>query len=169
MNTKTKALIGVMIALMIAIPIVSYTMASSSSNFLNNTTTDNNSATTQEIQQLRIMIQGRNGGIRFFRGAEKVTIEGTVDAYYKQTLMVQSGEEKLNILLPVTWSVGSEVYNVTRLFEQGILTSGQSISIQALQRTATNENGVTIKVILAYEIVAGENTIHAILPFNISP
>ena len=169
MNTKTKALIGMMIALMAAIPIVSYTMAGPSSTFLNDSANSDNSATTQEMEQSRTMIQERSRGARFFRGAEKVTVEGMVDAYYKQIIVVQSGEEKLNILLPATWSVGSEIYNVTQLFEQGILASGQNVSIQALQRTTTNENGVTIRVILAYEIAAGETNIHAILPFNISP
>lgn len=107
----------------------------------------------------------------FFRGAVGVTIDGNVAAHYRNILILTSEDENINIILPFMWRVGSEVMNVSALFENGYLEVGDDVSVSALQRTVTNRNGTSLTIILAYEIDVPSKglTLHAVLPFNIKP
>ena len=54
---------------------------------------------------------------------------------------------------------------ISELLEQDILTG--EVTIEALKSAIENEQSVEISVIVAYEIVAGENVLHAVMPINI--
>jgi len=106
---------------------------------------------------------------RFFRGAVMVTIEGSVAAHYKNILVLDSEGENINIVLLPIWRVGSDVVNVSTLFEEGYLQVEDSVVVKALQRTVTNRNGTSIVTLVAYEIenISEGYTLYAVTPFNI--
>ena len=104
----------------------------------------------------------------FFREASGVTVEGSVAAYFRNMLILNLDGESINIVLPPVWRVNSEVMNVSTLFEEGYIEVGDEVLVKAVQRKATNENGLSIVILLAYEIESQNGyTLYAVLPFNI--
>jgi len=106
---------------------------------------------------------------QFFRGASAVTIEGSVAAYHRNILVLDSNGENINVILLPIWRYGADVVNVSGLFEKGYLQVGDSVVVKALQRTVTNSNGVSIVTVVAYEIenISGGYTLYAVTPFNV--
>jgi len=104
----------------------------------------------------------------FLRGASAVELDGSVVTHYKNILVISTSDGELNIILPPVWRDGSEVIRLKTLFDN-YLAPNEEITIKALQRTYTNDEGVSFTVIIAYEITseAGGYTVHAVLPFNI--
>jgi len=168
MKTHSKALVGMIVAIAIVLPL----MSSALSVEAESSKPDEESNSTPRGWALQLMTnQGplRLGGAilrRFLSGAEAVTIEGEVIAYFRHILIVDSGGKRLNVVLPRVWNVNNEVINVSQIFEDYI-NAGDTVSMEALQSTVTNKNGVTFTAILAYEITSGEHTFYAVLPFNI--
>ncbi|OYT44322.1 hypothetical protein B6U84_04285 [Candidatus Bathyarchaeota archaeon ex4484_40] len=76
---------------------------------------------------------------QFFRGASAVTIEGSVAAYHRNILVLDSNGENINVILLPIWRYGADV------------------------------NGVSIVTVVAYEIenISGGYTLYAVTPFNV--
>ncbi|RLI37243.1 hypothetical protein DRO55_01775 [Candidatus Bathyarchaeota archaeon] len=104
----------------------------------------------------------------FLKGASSVELDGSVVTHYKNILVISTSDGELNIILPPVWRDGSEVIRLETMFDN-YLTPNEEVTIKALQRTYTNDEGVSFTVIIAYEITseAGGYTVHAVLPFNI--
>jgi len=168
MKTDSKALVGMILALAIVLPL----MGSALSVEADSSELDEQLNPTLRGRALQLMTnQGplaRRGAIvrRFLSEAEAVTVEGEVIAHFRRMLIVDSAGKRLDIVLPRAWNVNNEVINVSQMFEDYI-SAGDMVSIGALQSEVTNKQGVTFRAILAYEISNGEHTFYAVLPFNI--
>ena len=105
---------------------------------------------------------------QFFRGASAVTIKGSVAAYHRNILVLDSDGENINVILLPMWRYGADVVNVSDLLKE-YLQVGDSVVVKALQRTVTNSNGVSIVTVIAYEIENSSEgyTLYAVTPFNI--
>jgi len=179
METKSKFLIGAVLVLLVALPLMSTVLVASP---YNNVSCDESNSTSSQNEKPRAeclerLIKGeywKYGDLakEFLKKAKNVTIEGTVITHFRNILVVQSGDHRLNILLPPIWSVNAEdkVANLTEVFSTYI-KAGHMIEIKALERDFTNSNDVTISIIVAYEIhdLTSDNHLYAILPFNINP
>ena len=168
MKTKTKVLIGTLMVLVLAVPLITVVLAEEG-----NGTPDQGQNRTLKNRFMQFM---RNRQIQeqrlmraraFFGKAEPTTVEGTVVAYHGNILIVNTENGRLNVQLPQVWNLDTEIVNVQQLCEE-YLTSGTQVSIKALQTQVTNDNGVTVTIIQAYVVTAGENTFYPVLPFNIS-
>jgi len=170
MKTQSKILFAAALALVIALPLMSVAMTYS----YEGETDDSGSPHRERARQLLMQRVGQHWGpwfsSWFFKEAEIVTVEGTVTAHARHVLVLTTDEdERLNIVLPGSWNVDSEVFGLPQIFEEGYISIGDEVSIKALQRTVTNENEVTITAFLGYEIVdeTNGNHLYAVLPFNI--
>ena len=170
MQAKIKILLGVMVTLVVALPLISNAFAVEM--YSENPDGEHNLSLREKIR-LRLWLQHRRREVikQFLKEAESLTIEGVVATHYGRILMVDAEGERLNILIPELWSVDSEVINITEMFDGGYVNLGDSVTIDALQRSFTNEKGVSITVIVAYEIEIDNggsgNHLYAVLPFNI--
>ncbi len=168
MKTQSKALLGMILALAIVLPLV----GSALSVEADSSELDGESDPTLRGGALQLLTNSgplaRRGAIvrRFLSEAEAITIEGEVIAHFRRILIVDSAGKRLNIVSPRAWNVNNEVINVSQMFEDYIIV-GDMVSIRALQSEVTNKNEVTFRAILAYEISNGEHTFYAVLPFNI--
>ncbi len=170
MKTQTKVIIGAIIALSIALPLMSIIMVYSDQG-----ETGNSSYSPEERARQFILRQASQHwrpriAIWFFKDAETVTVEGTVVAHGGHMLIVTTNEgERLNIVLPGAWNVDSEVIRLLELCEEGYISVGDEVTVEALEKTVTNQNGVTVTGIFGYEMVdeTNGNHLYAVLPFNI--
>jgi len=187
METRSKFLIGAVLALLVALPLMSTVLATSTYNAATDSD-DAPKACPPQSQRLKEEYLGQlikegylghdDNGLHlgivkdFLKEARNVTIEGNVTTHYRNILVLQTSTSRLNILLPPIWSVNAEdkVLNLTEVFNNYV-KSGDTVKITALERDFKNEKGVTISIIVAYEIMdtTSNNHLYAILPFNISP
>jgi nitrate reductase NapAB chaperone NapD len=178
METRSKILIGAVLALLVALPLMSTVLATSANGCTSNAGTSTGSQEDKpKAECLERLIklqypQYANLIKDFLKNAKNVTIEGTVVTHAGKILVVQTTSSRLNILLPPIWSVNTEdkVLNLTEVFNNYV-KSGDTVTIKALERDFKNNNGVTISIIVAYEIMdtTSNNHLYAILPFNINP
>jgi len=182
METKSKFLIGAVLALLVALPLMSTVLATSMNKGVSNAgigtecQNDNDKPKLECYDQSIFRIikeqypQYANLGKDFLKNARNVTIEGTVITHFRKILVLQTTTSRLNILLPPIWSVNTEdkVLNLTEVFTSYV-KSGDTVEIKALERDYKNSNGVTISIIVAYEILTSDSHLYAILPFNINP
>jgi hypothetical protein len=170
METKYKALIGVIVVVVVASMVGSVLTTeaySAQSSGQGNLTPRERLA--QALALLQQKAQERNAIVKWFlNGAEAVTVQGTVVADYNNILIVGTGTGRLNVLLPPVWNINSQVANLTTVYANYVST-GDTVTIKALQRAVTNEKNVTVTVIVAYEITdtTSGNHLYAVLPFNI--
>ena len=165
METRSKLFLAAILALLVAVPIVSVAFAPP----MYAGTSENTILKEKTMKQL--LEQRRQAAKVFFKGAEAATIQGTVITHFRNMLVVtNSSGARLNVLLPQVWSANSEdkVFNVTILFTDYV-KAGNTVTIEALERSVNNGKGVTITSILAYEITVGTNHLYAVTPFNINP
>ncbi len=167
MKTKSKVLVAIVMALLVAVPLIS--------NALTVEASDEESVETSDLPQgerliqlmYRLSLQRRGVVIRWFLSeAEAITIDGEVIAHFRNIMVISSGGERLNVVLPRAWNIDSEVINVTQMFDE-YLKPGDMITIKALKAEKTNKHDITFMVILAYEIANGDQQFYAVLPFNI--
>jgi len=167
MKTSSKVLIGLMVALVLVLPLVSSTLAADTSGG------KPNQSWRDRLLQLIAWLRSQQGNLAtarwFFSGAEYVTIEGSVTAHSRSILIVTSGEKRVNVVLSPMWNVNSKVINISAIFEEGYIGIGDSITIKALQRSVKNEKEVTVTIIMAYENIDNTNGNHlyAVSLFNI--
>lgn len=171
MRTKTKILTGVVVALVVALPLISSAIAEQDYGEENNAP---NAAFEDRLRQFvvsRLSQQKRNPNlVWFFKGAEVVVVEGGVTAYHNNILVLTADEEeRLNIVLPGVWNIDSDIVRLQQIYEEELVSIGDEITVKALKRTVTNENGVTVTVIFGYEIndLSNSNHLYAVLPVNI--
>jgi hypothetical protein len=171
MKTKTKILTGVVVALVVALPLISSTIAEQD-NGEENTAPD--ASFEDRLRQFivsRLSQQKRNPNlVWFFKGAEAVVVEGVVTAHHNNILVLTADEEKrVNIVLPRVWNSNSDIVRLQQIYEEEIVSIGDEITVKALKRRVTNENGVTVTMIFGYEIndLANGNDLYAVLPVNI--
>jgi len=165
METKSKVLIGTVLALLVVLPLISTAWAIPAYN----SRIKNASMAPAAVQKEELQ---RGAVAWFFKDAEVVTIDGTVVTRSRNILIVDSEGKRLNILLPPLWSVNTEdkVLNLSAIFKENYVKAGDTVTITALERTVRNEKGVSVSFIVAYEILdeTTDNHLYAILPFNIA-
>ncbi len=166
METKTKVLIGVILVFVVAVPLLVDVATADANGQGGDLTLRERIA--RLLMRLKAQQQQREVARQFLREAESATVQGTVVAHAGRIMIVDSDGTRLNILLPGTWNINSEVVNLTVVFENYV-HSGDAITAKVLQRTVTNENNVTFTAIVAYEITdaTSGNHLYAVLPFNI--
>ena len=171
MKTKTKVLIGVVVALVVALPLISSAIAEQDYGEENNTPDVAFEDRLRQFIMSRLSQQKRNPNlVWFFKGAETVVVEGGVTAYHNNILIVTEGEgERLNIVLPGVWNIDSDIVRLQQIYEEELVSIGDEITVKALKRTVTNENGVTVNMIFGYEIndLSNGNHLYTVLPVNI--
>jgi len=166
MKTKSKLLIATVIALLVAVPLISNTLTVKANDEESIETSDL-PIRERLINLIMNSLSQYRATIRWFLSeAEAVTIDGEVVAHFRNIMVVSSGGKRLNIVLPRAWNIDSKVINVTQMFDE-YLKPGDMITIKALKTEKTNKHDVTFTAILAYEIVKGEQRFYAVVPFNI--
>jgi len=104
--------------------------------------------------------------LRFLKRAEPTVVEGKAIALVKGILVLNVDDEQVRVLLPPTWTtMDGEVIAREVLIES---IGDQTITITGLQAGFENPQGVTISIILGYEITSEVSSFYAVLPFNIN-
>ena len=156
-------MIGLVAVLLVALPLISSALA-----------VDVNSQELDESnlcgERVRACIRQRQWRIIwFFKGAEKDSIEGTVIARDRNILIVTDDQDnRFNIILPGRWNIGSDVVTLNQVFDEGYISIGETVTLEVLKRTVTNENRVSLTIIFGYEITTTEYNIYVVLPININ-
>jgi len=102
----------------------------------------------------------------FLKRAEPTVVEGKAVALVKNILVLNVDDEPVRVLLPPTWTtMDGEVIAREDLMES---IGDQTITITGLQASFENPQGVTISIILGYEITTEVSDFYAALPFNIN-
>ena len=102
--------------------------------------------------------------LRFLKRAEPTEVKGEAIALVGNILILDVDGEQARVLMPPKWTtMDGEVVEREALVES---IKDQTITVKALQASFENPQGVTISLILGYEIAAGED-FYAVLPFNI--
>jgi hypothetical protein len=97
-----------------------------------------------------------------------VEVEGTVVDLFRDMLIANTNEGQIQIHLPKAWTVDGELTMREELFESGYLSAGENITVRALRADITDEEGLSIYLLLGYEIIDESGvSAYAILPFNI--
>jgi hypothetical protein len=100
----------------------------------------------------------------FFKGAENTVITGTVTARSNNVLIVTDASgNRFNIVLPGRWNVDQQIVSLNDIDQY---LNGQ-VTVKALSRMATNDNGVTVTYLIANEIAANGKTLYAVVTYNI--
>jgi hypothetical protein len=171
MKTKTKILTGVVVALVVALPLISSTIAEQDNGEENAAPDSSLEDRLRQFIMSRLSQQRRNPNlVWFFKGAEAVDVEGEVAAHHNNILVLTADEEeRLYIVLPRVWNINSDIVRLQQIYEQDLFSIGDEITVKALKRTVTNENGVTVTMIFGYEIndLSNGNHLYAVLPVNI--
>lgn len=159
---ENKMLIGVLAVLLVTLPVMSFMAVNANDQELNES--DNLLRTNI---RLRIRHQRKQRLVWFFKGAEKFTITGTVTARDRNILILTDGNgDRFNIVLPGRWNVDTDVVSLNQIFEEYV-SIDETVTLEVLKRTVTNENGVTVTTIFCYEITTNSNTLYAVLLVNI--
>ena len=160
MRKETKMLIGALAILLVSMPLIVGVMATEE-------TSENSGNRIRQWILLRLQQVKRqfNAFIRFFRGAESTVITGTVTARSNNILIVTDNDgNRFNIVLPGRWNIDQ---SIVPLGETDQYLYGE-VTVKTLSRTATNDNGVAITVLVAFEITANDGTLYAVQPYNIN-
>ncbi|RLI22960.1 hypothetical protein DRO47_01995 [Candidatus Bathyarchaeota archaeon] len=104
--------------------------------------------------------------LRLLRNCEPETVEGNIVTYVKRTLVLDTGEEQVKVIVPYLWMVGGEAMNMTEIFDSGILSPGDSVTVNALRWDIENEE-LSIYILFGYEIEHEGEVLYALLPINI--
>jgi len=103
-ETKSKIFLGAILALLVAVPLVSAALATPT-----NTGTPKNTSLKEKIAKDLLEYQRGQAAKGLFKGAEAVTIQGTVITHFRNILAVTDlSGARLNVLLPQVWSANSE-------------------------------------------------------------
>jgi hypothetical protein len=87
---------------------------------------------------------------------------------FKTMLILDAADEHVRIHLPPMWTVEEELVERQELLENGYLTVGEEITVNALRANAVEKESVRIHLLLGYEITNGSDVhAYAVLPFNI--
>ena len=103
---------------------------------------------------------------RLLRHCEPATVEGNIVAYERRILVLDTGGEQVRVVVPYLWVVDGETMNMTEIFDLGILSPGDSVTVKSLRWNIENED-LTIYTLFGYEIEHGEEVLYALLPVNI--
>ncbi|MFQ6073851.1 MAG: hypothetical protein ACE5KC_01400 [Candidatus Bathyarchaeia archaeon] len=104
----------------------------------------------------------------FLHHSEPVEVEGTAVDLFRDMLIADTSEGQIRIHLPQAWTVDGELTMREELFESGYLSAGEDITVKALRADITNEEGLSIYLLLGYEIIDESGvSAYAVLPFNI--
>jgi len=104
--------------------------------------------------------------LRLLRNGEPVTVEGTIVNFTRHMLILDTGEEQIRVIVPSLWSTEEEVLTMHEIFEEEMLGSGDSVTVNAL-RWDIREEGLTVYAIFGYEISYDGGKLYAVLPINI--
>jgi len=170
MKTISKVLIATVVVLLLVLPLTYNTVAA----YANEQDSEDKQPTWRMRKRVNVNICCPRCSPKwhlralFFKKAAPVTITGEVLAHHNNILVVSSEDSRLNVVLPPIWGLGSEVFNVSQLLNDGYINIGDTVTIKALQATVTNDQGVSITIIFGYEIISSEDHFYAVLPFNIN-
>jgi hypothetical protein len=100
------------------------------------------------------------------KNGEYAQLSGTVVVQKGPILVLATGEDTVNVILPPLWLVGGEALNRTDLFDGDPLGIGSTITIETLKANYTKET-YEITAYFAYGISGDGVEAKALLPFNI--
>ncbi len=109
--------------------------------------------------RLRALIYILRSGVPAEVAGEVIALEGRI-------LVVEDGDELVNLNLPWKWMVDGEVYTAQDLFDGEPFGAGDGIAIDALMLVMEKESH-KVTVYFAYELEIQGTTATAVLPFNI--
>lgn len=104
--------------------------------------------------------------LRLLRNGEPVTVEGTIVNFTRHMLILDTGEGQIRVIVPSLWSTEEETITIHEAFDEGILSPGDSVTVNAL-RWDIREEELTVYALFGYEISYDEGTLYAVLPINI--
>ncbi|MCW4022219.1 MAG: hypothetical protein NWF02_03530 [Candidatus Bathyarchaeota archaeon] len=97
----------------------------------------------------------------FLQNAETVQVQGTVVTVSNNKLILNTANDQIRAHLPAEWTVNNEVRTREELLTSDYMSTGETITIQALQAQTTNKQGVTIYITATYKLTnqAGQTAI----------
>jgi len=159
MKKEHKMLIGALAVLLVTIPLIVGVMA----------TEDESDPSGNNIRQwfaMRLQLMKRRfyAIVWFFKGAENTVVTGAVTSRSDNILIVTSANgDRFNIVLPRCWNIDQQIVPLSGIDQY---LSGE-VTVKVLSRITTNENGVTVTILIAHEIASNGIALYAVLPYNI--
>jgi len=121
----------------------------------------------QQFGGWRQVRRARHPLLRYIlKNGEYAQLTGTVVVQKGPILVLATGEDTVNVILPPLWLVGGEVLNRTDLFDGDPLGIGSAITIETLKANYTKET-YEITAYFTYGISGDGVEAKALLPFNI--
>jgi hypothetical protein len=152
--------LGIFTVLLVATPLIASVMATE--DVPNSTDTQLRHWFVVRLQQIKSRL---NSFGRFFRGSEKTVITGTVTARSENIIIVTEVDgDRYNIVLPRRWNIDQQIVELEDIDPY----LSDEVTVKTLSRRVTNENEVTVTMLIAYEIITDGSTLFAVLPYNIN-
>jgi hypothetical protein len=102
----------------------------------------------------------------FLKNAEPTQVEGTVVALAQKKLVLNIDEEQIRVNMPIQWTMENEVLTIRELYESHL--EGNDITIDALEASIVDKDGLSIKILVSYELSTSEIEASACLKINIA-
>lgn len=163
MKISSKTLLIAVVIAGIAIPLVLYQPVMA--NETDEIEADDVPMEQNTVEKPRLRCRARPI-LRFLKHAEAAELEGKEVALVRNILVLDVDGDPVRVLMPPKWTTMEGDVVESEVLVDGI-DDETTITVKALEASFENPQGVTISLILAYEINAGEDY-HAVLPFNIS-
>lgn len=162
MNKSSKILISIMVALIIALPLMGYVGAEG----IGEEDDENDGQLVLRLRKLfaalKIRQEKQKRSIWFFKEAEKGNLEGTIVGKAGNIVILDNGD-KVNVVMHNRWYVGQDtIVSLAELFETYI-SIGDTVDMDVLNRKVVNDNGVSVTCYFCYEI----NGYYGVMPGNI--
>lgn len=174
MDRKSKILIGFMVVIFVALPLISNSLVYGQESDENNLSARLRMIQMQlEMKRLQLAEQKfqqekQRQTTQFYRNSVKTTITGTITAMDRNILIItDSDENRINVVLHGRWNIGLDVLSLPEVFATGYISTGDIVSIKVLKKSVTNENDVTVASIFGYEVEVNGQILYAFLPINI--
>ena len=94
------------------------------------------------------------------------TLQGEVSVVTPHILVLNNGEETINVVVPMVWVIDGEKLNLRDLFDGDPFSLGEEATIQTLMLELVKETHA-VRSYFAYSIQIDGETATALLPFNI--
>lgn len=107
-------------------------------------------------------------GLNLLRNGVPETLSGDPIAVDRSILLLNVEGKQVSVILPNKWIVDGQIINTSQLFDGDPISveESQTISLKTLKLELTRSTH-TVQAFVTYEIVLDEDTIKAVLPFNI--
>jgi hypothetical protein len=105
---------------------------------------------------------------KFIRNGSYKLLEGTVSAVTRNILVIESEDKTINVISPGKWVYNGNILSIQDLFDSDPFNMGDTVILETLMLKLEKDDQIVTSY-LTLTVSVGENTVSALLPFNVEP